>query len=31
MDFGVTVLPDPPFQRLVDLVVKAESLGFDSG
>jgi probable F420-dependent oxidoreductase len=31
MDFGVTVLPDPPYQRLVDLVVKAESLGFDSG
>ena len=31
LDFGVTVLPDPPFQRLVDLVVKAESLGFDSG
>ena len=29
--FGVTVLPDPPYQRLVDLIVKAESLGFDSG
>jgi probable F420-dependent oxidoreductase len=31
MDFGVTVLPDPPWQRLVELIVKAESLGFDSG
>ncbi len=31
LDFGVTVLPDPPYQRLVDLIVKAESLGFDSG
>ena len=30
-DFGVTVLPDPPYQRLVELIVKAESLGFDSG
>jgi probable F420-dependent oxidoreductase len=29
--FGVTVLPDPPWQRLVELVVKAEQLGFDSG
>jgi alkanesulfonate monooxygenase SsuD/methylene tetrahydromethanopterin reductase-like flavin-dependent oxidoreductase (luciferase family) len=31
LDFGVTVLPDPPYQRLVELIVKAESLGFDSG
>ena len=31
LEFGVTVLPDPPWQRLVELVVKAESLGFDSG
>ena len=31
MKIGVTVLPDPPYQRLVDLIVKAESLGFDSG
>src|SRR4051812_49502873 len=31
LSFGVTVLPDPPYQRLVELIVKAESLGFDSG
>src|SRR4051795_2096807 len=31
LEFGVTVLPDPPWQRLVELIVKAESLGFDSG
>ena len=31
LQFGVTVLPDPPYQRLVELIVKAESLGFDSG
>lgn len=31
MRFGVTVLPDPPHQRLVELIVKAEALGFDSG
>ena len=24
-EFGVTVLPDPPYQRLVELIVKAES------
>ena len=29
LSFGVTVLPDPPYQRLVELIVKAESLGFD--
>ncbi len=31
LDFGVTVLPDPPYQRLVELIVKAEQQGFDSG
>jgi probable F420-dependent oxidoreductase len=31
MRFGVTVLPDPPWQRLVELVVLAEKHGFDSG
>ena len=31
LEFGVTVLPDPPWQRLVELIVKAERLGFDSG
>lgn len=31
MRFGVTVLPDPPYQRLVDVIAKAERLGFDSG
>ncbi len=31
LDFGVTVLPDPPYQRLVELIVKAEQRGFDSG
>ena len=31
LHFGVTVLADPPYQRLVELIVKAESLGFDSG
>ncbi len=31
LDFGVTVLPDPPYQRLVELIVKAEELGFDYG
>src|SRR4051794_41664139 len=31
LDFGVPVPPDPPWQRLVELIVKAESLGFDSG
>jgi probable F420-dependent oxidoreductase len=28
LDFGVTFLPDPPFQRFVDRVVRAEELGF---
>ena len=29
LSFGVTVLPDPPYQRLIDLFVLAERLGFD--
>jgi probable F420-dependent oxidoreductase len=29
--FGVTVLPDPPWQRLVELIELAERHGFDSG
>jgi probable F420-dependent oxidoreductase len=28
---GVTVLPDPPYQRLVDLIGMAEEQGFESG
>lgn len=31
LSFGVTVLPDPPYQRLVDLLVLAESHGFEYG
>jgi probable F420-dependent oxidoreductase len=31
MRFGVTVLPDPPWQRLVELIGLAEGHGFDSG
>ena len=31
MRFGVTVLPDPPWTRLVELVTLAERHGFDSG
>ena len=31
LSFGVTVLPDPPYQRLVDLMVLAESQGFEYG
>lgn len=31
LSFGVTVLPDPPYTRLVELIVKAEQAGFDSG
>jgi probable F420-dependent oxidoreductase len=31
MNFGVTVLPDPPWTRLVELVTLAERHGFDSG
>src|SRR5436853_17404 len=28
MDFGVTVLPDPPFSRWLELIQLAERLGF---
>jgi probable F420-dependent oxidoreductase len=31
LSFGVTVLPDPPYQRLIDLLVLAERQGFDYG
>ena len=31
LSFGVTVLPDPPYQRLVELLVLAESHGFEYG
>ena len=31
MSFGVTVLPDPPYQRLIELLVLAESHGFEYG
>ena len=31
LSFGVTVLPDPPYQRLIDLLVLAEEQGFDYG
>jgi probable F420-dependent oxidoreductase len=31
LSFGVTVLPDPPYQRLVELLKLAESHGFDYG
>jgi probable F420-dependent oxidoreductase len=31
LSFGVTVLPDPPYQRFVDLLVLAESYGFEYG
>jgi probable F420-dependent oxidoreductase len=31
MSFGVTVLPDPPHQRFVELIRRAEELGFDYG
>src|ERR687893_677331 len=31
LSFGVTVLPDPPYQRLVDLLVLAEQQGFEYG
>jgi probable F420-dependent oxidoreductase len=28
LDFGVTLMPDPPYQRFVERVVRAEELGF---
>src|SRR5215210_6581849 len=31
LSFGVTVLPDPPPRRFVDLIVLAERLGFEYG
>src|SRR6266568_2325549 len=31
LSFGVTVLPDPPWQRLVELMRLAEANGFDYG
>ena len=31
LSFGVTVLPDPPYQRLIDLLVLAEEQGFEYG
>src|SRR5262245_66672113 len=31
LSFGVTVLPDPPYSRLVELMVLAESHGFEYG
>jgi len=31
LSFGVTVLPDPPWQRLVELMQLAEANGFDYG
>ena len=29
MSFGVTVLPDPPYRRFVELIGRGEELGFD--
>ena len=29
LSFGVTVLPDPPYQRLIELVILAEAQGFE--
>jgi probable F420-dependent oxidoreductase len=31
LSFGVTVLPDPPYQRLIELIQLAERHGFDYG
>jgi probable F420-dependent oxidoreductase len=31
LEFGVTVLPDPPYQRFLDLIQAAERHGFDYG
>ena len=31
LSFGVTVLPDPPYTRLVELLQLAESEGFEYG
>ena len=29
LTFGVTVLPDPPYQRLIELMKLAEAQGFE--
>ena len=31
LTFGVTVLPDPPYTRLLELMELAEQSGFDNG
>jgi hypothetical protein len=31
LSFGVTVLPDPPYQRMIELLRLAEQQGFDYG
>ena len=31
LSFGVTVLPDPPYQRLIELTKMAEDQGFEYG
>jgi probable F420-dependent oxidoreductase len=31
LSFGVTILPDPPYTRLIELTVLAEQMGFDYG
>src|SRR6184192_3602267 len=31
LSFGVTVLPDPPYTRLVEVLQQGESLGFEYG
>ena len=31
LSFGMTVMPDPPYQRFLELVALAERLGFDYG
>jgi alkanesulfonate monooxygenase SsuD/methylene tetrahydromethanopterin reductase-like flavin-dependent oxidoreductase (luciferase family) len=31
LSFGVTVLPDPPYQRLIELIQLAERQGFEYG
>src|ERR671929_2020373 len=31
LSFGVTVLPDPPYQRFIELIELAEQHGFDYG
>ncbi len=31
LNFGVTVLPDPPHSRLLELLQRAEAYGFEHG